>query len=77
MFLVGDPYKPSFAPVTGRGDNPMYNVYIKFLTIYNDSKVDYRNIFSDGGKKSTHQHFPKDSGIVPFRLFLRDRDFLI
>ena len=24
MFLVGDPYKPSFATVTGRGDNPRY-----------------------------------------------------
>ena len=24
-FLVGKPYKPSFATVTGRGDNPMYN----------------------------------------------------
>ena len=24
MFLVGDPYKPSFATVTGRGDNPSY-----------------------------------------------------
>ena len=24
-FLVGDPYKPSFATVTGRGDNPKYN----------------------------------------------------
>ena len=23
-FLVGDPYKPSFATITGRGDNPMY-----------------------------------------------------
>ena len=23
-FLVGDPYKPSFATVTGRGDNPKY-----------------------------------------------------
>ena len=22
LFLVGDPYKPSFATVTGRGDNP-------------------------------------------------------
>ena len=22
--LVGDPYKPSFATVTGRGDNPRY-----------------------------------------------------
>ena len=24
MFLVGDPYKPSFATVTGRGDNPRH-----------------------------------------------------
>ena len=23
-FLVGDPYKPSFTTVTGRGDNPRY-----------------------------------------------------
>ena len=23
-FLVGDPYKPSFATVTGTGDNPTY-----------------------------------------------------
>ena len=23
-FLVGDPYKPSFATVIGRGDNPSY-----------------------------------------------------
>ncbi len=23
-FLVGNPYKPSFATVTGRGDNPNY-----------------------------------------------------
>ena len=23
-FLVGHPYKPSFATVTGRGDNPTY-----------------------------------------------------
>ena len=23
-FLVGNPYKPSFATVTGRGDNPKY-----------------------------------------------------
>ena len=28
-FLVGDPYKPSFATVTGRGDNPIY-IYIMF-----------------------------------------------
>ena len=26
-FLVGDPYKPSFATVTGRGDNPMYTPF--------------------------------------------------
>ena len=32
--------------------------------------IDHRNIFSDGGK-STHQHFPKDSGTVPFRLFFK------
>ena len=23
-FLLGNPYKPSFATVTGRGDNPRY-----------------------------------------------------
>ena len=23
-FLVGDPYKPSFATITGKGDNPTY-----------------------------------------------------
>ncbi len=28
IFLVGDPYKPSFATVTGRGDNPSH----KFLS---------------------------------------------
>ena len=26
IFLVGDPYKPSFATVTGRGDNPNNNI---------------------------------------------------
>ena len=25
-FLVGNPYKPSFGTVTGRGDNPTYKV---------------------------------------------------
>ena len=34
-FLVGDPYKPSFATVTGRGDNPRYqyhyHVFIPFI----------------------------------------------
>ena len=27
IFLVGDPYEPSFATVTGRGDNPIYTAY--------------------------------------------------
>ncbi len=27
-FLVGDPYKPSFATVTGRGDNPTYQLVL-------------------------------------------------
>ena len=26
--LVGDPYKPSFATVTGRGPHPRYNIFI-------------------------------------------------
>ena len=26
-FLVGNPYKPSFVTVTGRGDNPNYAAY--------------------------------------------------
>ncbi len=30
-FLVGDPYKPSFATVTGRGDNPIYTNTLKSL----------------------------------------------
>ena len=29
-FLVGDPYKPSFATVTGRGDNPSYTRIVHF-----------------------------------------------
>ncbi len=29
-FLVGDPYKPSFATVIGRGDNPIYTSMIAF-----------------------------------------------
>ena len=24
MFRIGDSYKPSFATITGKGDNPMY-----------------------------------------------------
>ena len=28
--LVGDPYKPSFATVTGRGDNPSYTRIVHF-----------------------------------------------
>ena len=27
-FLVGDPYKPSFATVTVRGPHPRYNIFI-------------------------------------------------
>ena len=27
-FLVGDSYKPSFATITGKGDNPRYRKYI-------------------------------------------------
>ena len=30
-FLVGDPYKPSFATVTGKGDNPTYSIYLPSL----------------------------------------------
>ena len=30
-FLVGDPYKPSFATATGRGDNPRYIFKVFFL----------------------------------------------
>ena len=28
-FLVGDPYKPSFATVTGRGDNPSFTTFFR------------------------------------------------
>ena len=28
-FLVGNPYKPSFATVTGRGDNPRYTQHLQ------------------------------------------------
>ncbi len=28
IFLVTDPYKPSFATITGRGDNPIYAVIV-------------------------------------------------
>ena len=30
--LVGNPYKPSFATTTGKGDNPMY-IYILYVNI--------------------------------------------
>ena len=31
IFLVGDPYKPSFTTVTGRGDNPIYDhIYVTY-----------------------------------------------
>ena len=32
-FLVGDPYKPPFATVTGRGDNPSCMYIIYFMPI--------------------------------------------
>ena len=36
IFLVGDPYKPSFATVTGRGDNPInihfWNFCLKMIS---------------------------------------------
>ena len=32
-FLVGDPYKPSFATVTGRGDNPIWS-WFWFLMLF-------------------------------------------
>ena len=34
-FLVGDPYKPSFATVTGRGDNPNYETFLGFFRFRN------------------------------------------
>ena len=30
-FLVGDPYKPSFATVSGRGDNPSYTILLPLV----------------------------------------------
>ena len=34
-FLVGDPYKPSFATVAGRGDNPIYTwCFMKYLLLF-------------------------------------------
>ncbi len=36
-FLVGDPYKPSFATVTGRGDNPRYGLFSEAIrSIYKE-----------------------------------------
>ena len=42
-FLVGDPYKPSFATVTGRGDNPscMYTYNIFHAHRYTLRNFDY------------------------------------
>ena len=39
-FLVGDPYKPSFATVTGRGDNPSY-VSSQECALNYDTKNDF------------------------------------
>ena len=30
-FLVGDSYKPSFPTITGKGDNPKYNIPRKLV----------------------------------------------
>ena len=38
-FLVGDPYKPSFATVTGRGDNPSYTIAYYIYTFFVISHV--------------------------------------
>ena len=35
IFLVGDPYKPSFATVVRRGDNPIYSIYEKLTSSLN------------------------------------------
>ena len=32
--LVGDPYKPSFATITGKGDNPMYGRLIPPASVF-------------------------------------------
>ncbi len=34
-FLIGNPYKPSFATVTGKGDNPMYTQEIQVNYLLN------------------------------------------
>ena len=31
-FLIGNPYKPSFATVTGRGPHPRYTYYISWIS---------------------------------------------
>ena len=38
-FLVGDPYKPSFATVTGRGDNPIYWACLNPICIFRESGI--------------------------------------
>ena len=39
MFLVGDPYKPSFATVTGRGDNPRYSSLTIFSNVHSSQTL--------------------------------------
>ena len=39
-FLVGDPYKPSFATVTGRGDNPNNQGLHDYVPHKHHKKVD-------------------------------------
>ena len=33
--LVGDPHKPSFATATGRGDNPIYLLQVRIMSLTN------------------------------------------
>ena len=48
-FLVGNPYKPSFATITGKGDNPIYTHFGGNQTI---------------GSNANFEGFPLKQGIV-------------
>ena len=57
MFLVGDPYKPSFATVIGRGDNPMFATLL-------DADDNFKNFWMASGwnlgyplPSSSHQDY--------------------
>ncbi len=56
MFLVGDPYKPSFATFTGRGDNPSW----WFQTIWKICSSNW--IISPGRGKKEKKHLEPPSG---------------